>query len=356
MGNVALNKSAAASSFIVPYMADRAVDGRREPARRWAGHVPGWLRVDLGAPHWVNQWVVKHMGNAGWPAPGYNMSDYRLQASIDGYDWSEWTDLDAVTGNTEDITRRTIPVCKYRYFRVYVTKGLNANNPLASVAELELHEPATVPYLSALAMKGDDGQLIALEPAFSGMRFNYGALAASKIEKVIVMPTAMNAGTLIKVDGKPVNSGGASEGIGIGAGSTVIAIQTASSDGIMGETYKINVTKERDRAYLSELKLTNQTGLPVLLDPPFAKDSFAYTARVEIPVTRINVIPTAEKDNSTIKVNAIAVEKGGSATINLNPGPNAINTEVTLEGGTVKDTYTVTVTRGSGLSGGEDEE
>ncbi|ACV63651.1 coagulation factor 5/8 type domain protein [Desulfofarcimen acetoxidans DSM 771] len=351
MSNVALNKSAIASSFLAPYKPDRAVDGSRELVRRWAGYVPGWLCVDLGVPHWVDQWVVKHMGSAGWPVQSYNMRDYKLQAEIDRDGEPEWIDLDAVTGNTEGLTRRRIPVCKHRYFRIYVAKGLNANHSLASAAEIELHEPATVPYLSALSMKGDNGQLIALEPSFSGRRFEYGALAAIKVEKVIVMPTAMSAGTLIEVNGKPVNSGGASEGISIGTGSNFIEIQTASPDGIMSETYKIDVRKEIERAYLSQLKLTNQTGQPVQLNPPFTRENFTYAARVGVPVAAINVIPTEDKEHSTIKVNDIVVEKGGSAIINLSPGPNVINTEVTLEVGTAKGTYTVTVTRGSGLRG-----
>lgn len=352
MGNVALNKNSTASSFLAPYKSDRAVDGDRNPVGRWAGYVPCWLCVDLGVPHWVNQWVVRHMGSAGWPIQGYNMRDYKLQARMDQNDGLEWIDLDEVTGNTEGFTRRTIPVCKYRYFRIYVTQGLGANQSLASAAEIELHEPAEVPHLSALDMKGDDGRIIVLEPSFSGRRFEYGALATLKVEKAIVMPTAMSAGTLIKVNGKPVNSGGVSEWVSIGTGS-VIEIQTVSSDGLMSETYKIDVRKERERAYLSELKLTNPMGVSVQLDPPFVREIFTYTARVGVPVTEINVIPTEGKERSTIKVNDIVVEKGGRATINLSPGPNAINIEVTLEGGTAKDTYTVTITRGSGLRGDE---
>ena len=65
---------------------------------------PIWLRVDLGAFYWINRWVVKQMGAVGW-SPNYNLTDYKLQGSLDN---ANWFDIDTVTNNSANQTDRAI--------------------------------------------------------------------------------------------------------------------------------------------------------------------------------------------------------------------------------------------------------
>jgi len=120
--NVALGKGATASDEIgAAENATMAVDGGT--STKWTSNPPTvtpgdkWLRVDLGATYSINRWVVKHAGSNGEPAT-YNTRDFKLQASADG---TNWTDVDAVTGNAAASTDRTVAAFSARYVRLYIT-------------------------------------------------------------------------------------------------------------------------------------------------------------------------------------------------------------------------------------------
>jgi len=94
--NILLNKTAAASSFVMPYAPSKIIDGTATPFNRWVCNtLPGWITIDAGAAFWVNRWVIKLMGNAGW-ASNYNMPAYTLQTSLDN---NNWTTIDSVAAN-----------------------------------------------------------------------------------------------------------------------------------------------------------------------------------------------------------------------------------------------------------------
>ena len=178
MGNIALNKSVTASSYVKPYAPSRAVDGSTAPVSRWlCNTLPGSINVDLGGYYWVNRWVVRHMPVAGWRSPDYVNCDFRLQGSGDN---RSWADIDGVAGNTAAITDRLLPIAlKIRYLRVYVTKGLKTNPQLASIMALEIYEaPPTSPYLSKLALSSGT-----LAPAFSATTFNYAAMVENSVAR-----------------------------------------------------------------------------------------------------------------------------------------------------------------------------
>lgn len=136
--NLALDKPASQSSFVLPYSGQRAVDGSVAAVSRWlCNTLPGWASVDLGAVFSIERWVVRHMGVVpGWPSPDYTMRDFMLQASMDNMNW---TDIDSVTNNTQSVTDRIVPPFQARYVRVFVTSGLNVNPQLASIVEFEVY-------------------------------------------------------------------------------------------------------------------------------------------------------------------------------------------------------------------------
>ncbi|HEX3047118.1 MAG TPA: discoidin domain-containing protein, partial [Bacillota bacterium] len=138
MPNIALNKPATASNSVFPYQPAKAVDGVPSALNRWVGSsplppsgtpAPVWLSVDLGAFYWINRWVVRQMGAAGW-SPNYNLTDYKLQGSLDN---ANWYDIDTVTNNSANQTDRATAPSKARWARIYVTKGLRCNTNFASI-------------------------------------------------------------------------------------------------------------------------------------------------------------------------------------------------------------------------------
>lgn len=235
--NLALNKPANASSYVLPFTAQRAVDGNTAPVRRWVcAAVPAWLEVDLGAACWIERWVVKHMGAAGWSSPQYNMVNYELQGSLDN---AAWFHMDAVSGNAANATDRAIALTQARFVRVHVSSGLNTNPGVASVAEFEVY--GTQSLLSDLVVR--TGRItVPINPAFNPTTFNYGASVDNTIPSVLITPTAQNNQASITVNGQPVISGQPSPPINLNVGQNTITV-IVSSAGNDNKIYSIDVAK-----------------------------------------------------------------------------------------------------------------
>ncbi len=134
--NVALNKMADASGS--KSQAPRAVDGNASnwDNDKWCSLDSGdkWLSLDLGRTYHVNRWVVRHAGYAS-ENPAYNTRDYKLQMSRDGF---TWVDVDTVTGNTANMTDRTLSgIYEVRYVRLYITNA--GSDGYSRIYELELY-------------------------------------------------------------------------------------------------------------------------------------------------------------------------------------------------------------------------
>jgi len=136
--NIALGKPVTAN--YLEERAYRAVDGVAETS--WAPREtpPYWLMVDLEKPYLLYRWVCKLHGTgplARIPESPFNAADFKLQVSDDGINW---TDVDAVEGNTASTTSRDLDLIKARYVRLYVTRPTNVEiNQNLVVYELELY-------------------------------------------------------------------------------------------------------------------------------------------------------------------------------------------------------------------------
>jgi len=137
--NIALNKPVQATANCAGGEGpEKAVDGTTANNSKWCSGAAGdkWLRVDLGQAASVERWVVKHAG-AGGESAGWNTANFKLQRSTDG---TSWTDVDTVTGNTANVTDRTITSVSSRYFRLYITNA--GGDGVARIYEFELYGPA----------------------------------------------------------------------------------------------------------------------------------------------------------------------------------------------------------------------
>lgn len=337
--NILLNKPATASSFVAPYSPSRALDGTTgDPRNRWVScQLPAFLMVDLQNNFWVNQWILNMMGSVGWPS-NYNMRDFKLQGSLDN---ANWFDLDILTNNSANQINRNIVPRLARFLRVYVTKGLDANNAVSSIVEFQASEPDNAPFLSNLVP--NVGSLV---PGFSTRSLNYTMSVPNTTSSITFTPTALQTGMTIKVNGVDVTSGQASQAISLNVGNNPVTIEVSSNDNTMKSTYTINITRTGPASSLSTLSiLEDNLELPVTLNPPFNSSTLNYTSTVNGDYTSVTVTPATSDTSATLKVNNVVVANGQpSGSITLNVGTNTITIQVIAAGGAIT-TYSVVITK-----------
>lgn len=330
--NIALNRPATASSFVMPYSPSLAVNGTIVPTSRWLSNtVPAAMTVDLGSTNIITSWAVKHISTAGWKSPDYNMSDYSLQGSNNN---SNWITLDSVTNNTSDAPVRPV-LAAYRYVRLYVTKGLRTNPQYASLMELEIYGHAPTANLSALSISSG-----ALVPAFSPATLNYTTQNVPYgTASVTVTASAQDSTSTIRINGTIV-PGGQGSVVNLAVGSNGIPVVVTALDGTTVKTYTITVIREQG-AVLSGLSISSGA-----LNPSFSSSTLNYTtSNVGYDTASVAVTPTTNIAGTTITVAGMAATSGQATNVDLNVGSNTINIVVT--NGTANQTYSITVIRAS---------
>lgn len=126
LGNVAKTGKA----FAANGSADAAIDGKAGTSWEAAsGAKSYWLTVDLGDKTEISKWAVRFGGG------NYNARDFKLQYSANGEDW---TDVDAVCGNTKTALSRSIKPVTAQYFRLSLMTPTQNNEGGTQVAEFEL--------------------------------------------------------------------------------------------------------------------------------------------------------------------------------------------------------------------------
>ncbi|MDR3543212.1 MAG: cadherin-like beta sandwich domain-containing protein [Desulfosporosinus sp.] len=340
MNNVALNKAATSSSYVSPFAPGKAVDGTLTPLSRWlcdrvCTETPGRLQVDLGAPYWINRWIVKHMATVGWPA-NYVNAEFYLQGSMDN---ANWFTMDTISDNTLSTTDRTIAPMQARYVKLSVTSGLRSNKGVASIVDLQIIESDYNPYLVNLTISSGT-----LSPAFNPKVFPYTDQVGSEVVSVTVTPTAQASTSAIKVNNVAVTSGHASQPITLQDGNNYITV--AVTNGPITQSYTTVVTKLSDSGYtyLSNLVLNGPRGT-IAIAPSFDKNIFEYNAYARTAAS-VTVTPSVEKPGSTVKVNDVDVVSGQpSQAISLSQGSNTVTIQVTHEGGGSPTLYKLYVTK-----------
>ncbi|MCD9023736.1 discoidin domain-containing protein [Cohnella silvisoli] len=132
--NIASGGTANASSSSGGDTPDRAIDGKT--ASKWAttSGTGSWLNVDLGKPHTIGRWVVKHAG-AGGESATYNTKDFKLQVSVDNVNWR---DVDYVYDNSFNVTDRQVEA-QARYARLYIMTPEQGSGTAARIVEFEVY-------------------------------------------------------------------------------------------------------------------------------------------------------------------------------------------------------------------------
>ncbi|WP_020575688.1 discoidin domain-containing protein [Actinopolymorpha alba] len=131
-----------------------------------------WLSVDLGATRKISGYRVKHAGYGGSPfGTALNTRDFSVELS--DRPGGPWRTVDAVTGNTENLTDRLLPnPVSARYVRLRVTKPTQTADSTTRVLEFEvlsdagasppnlaLYKPVTADSANSSANHVTDAQL-----------------------------------------------------------------------------------------------------------------------------------------------------------------------------------------------------
>lgn len=94
-----------------------------------------WLEVDAGEVVSVNRWMVMHSGVQ--ESVDWNTRDFRLEYKVNEND--EWAIADSVTDNTETLTVRDIDTISARYFRLFVTRATQDNDPTVRIYMFQVY-------------------------------------------------------------------------------------------------------------------------------------------------------------------------------------------------------------------------
>lgn len=343
MGNIALNKTATASSYVLPFSPNKAVDGFTSPLNRWVCNsvstaYPGWLMVDMGSQKFVNRWVVKHMCVGGFtPSTSYSNRDYKFQGSND---YVSWTDIDTVTGNTLSTTDRTTAIVNFRFYRVSVTSGLNANKGLASIEELEIYE-APVPVLTNLTLSSGT-----LNPAFNSAVYNYTASVGYDVTSITVTATSGGAPSTMTVNGVTTTSGQPSAPISLNVGANTVTIQL-TSPGVPVQTYTVAVTRASS-PYLTKVEVHYYgRGIDGINTINMDHTDTSYTTNVPSGTAQVTITPYVEDTAAQIIVNNSQQLSNGetSSAIDVPASTNQIPIQVKPSDGQTPRDYTLIVTK-----------
>lgn len=333
--NLALNKRAWSSSYVLPFSPSKAVDGSLYPINRWvSSKIPAWMAIDLGNIYFINRWVVVHMTNSGWYG-NYAMKDYHFEGSLDA---SNWFRIDSVNNNTSGITDRRFNLIKVRYVRVVVYEGIMINPALACISELRVYEAPNV-YLKSIKLS--EG---VVTPNITRDNYKYNAIV-SDADSIIITATAEEINTSIKVNNQNVHSGQPSNPIPLIKGENKIEIKTKSKDGSINLEYELKITKTDADEKLTkiEVEYSSRTGVETK-EIQISDDKKEYSISLPTGVNKLKITPYADDPEAKILINnsqtVSSGEKSSEISVQLN---TRIPFGIKNNQGTYKKEYGLTV-------------
>lgn len=206
------------------------------------------------------------------------------------------------------------------------------------------------PNSDARLIKLEVGNATDFAPIFMPSKTAYTAKVAAGAEGVTVTATANDPNAKIKIDGKPVESGKASELIRILEVKQKVQVVVTAQDGKTQMTYTITFTNENyiEKTNNADLKrLEVQYG--AMRPEKFKASVTEYEVSVDEETYSVELLPKTADQYATMKVFSGTKEIGdyrGNYASSIQDGENEFTIEVTSSDGTKKKDYVVTVYRG----------
>lgn len=134
--NLSFGKSAEASSFVNPNEAPQfAFDDKLDTKWCAVGTPPHTITVDLGKVMTVSEVRMAH-AEAGNESPDMNTSDYTIEISEDG---KEFTEVVSVKKNTKGNTVDTFKASKARYVRITISKPTQGSDTAVRLYGIDVY-------------------------------------------------------------------------------------------------------------------------------------------------------------------------------------------------------------------------
>jgi autotransporter-associated beta strand protein len=291
--------------------------------------------------------------SAGTLTPPFNLAITNYTASV-AYPTTSLTvtptaaDTNAtirVNGNPVASGNPSAPIALSTGINIIATEVVSANLTVTNIYTLTVtRDPGSFnAHLANLVPSAGT-----LTPTFTSNTFSYTASVPYATTSLTVTPTAATNNAAITVNGSPVASGNPSDPISLNVGANLITTRVVSENLTTTNEYTLTVTRI---AGGTNAQLTNLVPSAGTLTPTFDSSTFSYTADVPFGTATLTVTPTAADPLATIQVNGNPVASGNpSAPINLNVGPNLIDTQVVSEDQATTNTYSLTVTRAASVN------
>ena len=184
----------------------------------------------------------------------------------------------------------------------------------------------------------------ALSPGFSPATTTYATPdVSSNTNSITITPITTDPNATVTINGNAAINGSPYLASSLAFGNNVILVVVTAQDGIISQTYALNVNRLKSTdATLSSLVVSNGA-----LSPGFSPATTTYaTPDVSSNTNSITITPTVNNPNATVTVNGNVVASGASYTFTgLAFGINALLINVTAQDGVTTQAYTLTVNR-----------
>lgn len=134
--NVALNKSATASSFVNANEAPEfAVDGKTDTKWCATGKAPHSITIDLGDIKTISE-IIMSNAEAGGEAENMNTGSFSVETSLDG---KTFDTVLTVEENTASVSKHAFKATEAKFVRVNILKPSQGSDSAARIYEIELN-------------------------------------------------------------------------------------------------------------------------------------------------------------------------------------------------------------------------
>jgi gliding motility-associated-like protein len=177
-------------------------------------------------------------------------------------------------------------------------------------------------------------------PDFDAGIHHYNVDVNYNIDTARVKPQLFDPSATATVNGNSVTAGGFIA-VPLAHGANTITVVVTAPGGVSTQTYVVTVNRAiSNNNYLDNLTLSEGTPL----SPSFNTGTYIYNSTVGPNIASVDITPTAEDPEATIKVYADIVASGTPQNVPLNYGSNSVDIEVTAPNGDIRH-YTIGITR-----------
>lgn len=223
--------------------------------------------------------------------------------------------------------------------RVTVRAESGAENDY--VLRLTRSTPSSEARLSNLQVNGQ-----VVPPRFIPGKGDYTVTLAEDVQSYTVTPTAIDGYASIKVDGKSVASGTASEPIVPTAATTTCLVEVTAQNGVTKMTYTLTIIAEALIEKSNNADLESLTISDSYMTPVFKAGVLTYEASIKPETKSVDIVPKPANEHATVVVTQGSKQLGdhnGNYATAITGNETPVKVTVTSQDKSVIKEYAVTI-------------